>query len=172
MPGETEARPEYGVDPADIAAWASGVAGNEGLPDFWAEMNVTERLAGHLTALGYARAVAPLSGSVLATEGAASGRRVGLAEDLEFDPSYRRQRRLAAYLIGAAVNALRGARTVWSPKTDPKHVAKLIRDIALANGIVAFDEWHHAPMCPANNWSRMALPEGPCTCGAAARKIR
>jgi hypothetical protein len=51
-------------------------------------------------------------------------------------------------------------------------LCQVMRKMALEHGIVAFDEWHHAPLCPANNWSRMALPQGPCTCGAAARRIR
>lgn len=98
--------------------------------------------------------------------------RVGLAEDLDFDPTYARQRMLAAYLIGAAVNGLRGSRAAWEDKADPEALADQIQKLALENGIVAFDEWHHAPMCRANNWSQMKLPDGPCTCGAARKKIR
>ena len=98
--------------------------------------------------------------------------RKAIPEDLEFDPSYRRQRRLAGHLLGIAINALAGRRPCWEKAPDLPALADELRKMALEHGIVAFDEWHHAPLCPANNWSRMALPQGPCTCGAAARKIR
>lgn len=98
--------------------------------------------------------------------------RVAIAEDIEHDPEYRRQRELARYLLGIAINALRGSRLVWEDPPDKMKIAGQLETIALANGIVAYDEWHHAPMCRANNWSKAALPTGPCTCGAAARKIR
>ena len=101
-----------------------------------------------------------------------SDARKAIPEDLEFDPSYRRQRRLAAHMLGIAINALAGRRSLFSNRPKNGELARQLSDLALENGIVAFDEWHHAPACPANNWSRMALPEGPCTCGAAARKIR
>ncbi len=101
-----------------------------------------------------------------------SGARKAVPEDLEFDPSYRRQRQLAAHLLGIAINALAGRQSLFTRWPEPRELAKQLREMALEHGIVAFDEWHHAPGCPANNWSRMALPEGPCNCGAAARKIR
>jgi hypothetical protein len=101
-----------------------------------------------------------------------SGARKAVPEDLEFDPAYRRQRRLAGHLLGIAINALGGGQSVFTKRPEPKELARQLRELALDHGIVAFDEWHHAPACPANNWSKMALPEGPCTCGAAARKIR
>lgn len=98
--------------------------------------------------------------------------RKAIPEDLEFDPSYARQRRLSGYLLGVAINALKGSRPVWEDPPDRAAIAKQLQEIALENGIVSFDEWHHAPRCRANNWSRAALPTGPCTCGAEARKIR
>lgn len=98
--------------------------------------------------------------------------RVGIPEDIEFDPKHKRQFKLAGYLLGLAINELRDARLVWEDKVDPKLLADKIQDLALENGLVAFDEWHHAPLCPANNWSRARLPTGPCTCGAERHKIR
>jgi hypothetical protein len=98
--------------------------------------------------------------------------RKAIPEDLEFDPEHTRQRRLAGHLLGIAINALKGVRPCWEDAPDKAKLAEQLKDIALEHGIVAFDEWHHAPKCRANNWSRAALPEGPCTCGAAARKIR
>jgi hypothetical protein len=103
------------------------------------------------------------------TENAA---RVAIPEDLEFDPSYARQRRMAGYLLGAAINALSGKHMVWDKPRDNATLAEQLREMALENGIVSFDEWHHAPACRSNNWSKMMLPTGPCTCGAAARRIR
>lgn len=98
--------------------------------------------------------------------------RQAIPEDLEFDPSYARQRQLAAYLLGLAINGLRGSRLCWEDAPDKVKLADELQKIAVDNGIIAFDEWHHAPMCRANNWSKMHLPTGPCTCGAAARKVR
>lgn len=98
--------------------------------------------------------------------------RVAIPEDIEHDPEYRRQRKLAGYLLGFAINSLRGSCLIWEDPPDKKKIADQLETIALANGIVAFDEWHHAPLCPANNWSKARLPFGPCTCGAEARKIR
>lgn len=100
------------------------------------------------------------------------GMREAIPEDLDHDPEHRRQRQIAGWLLGITINALRGSRTVWSDKPNHQWLADEVERIALANGIVAFDEWHHAPACRANNWSRAMLPEGACTCGAAARKIR
>lgn len=98
--------------------------------------------------------------------------RHAIPEDIEHDPEYRRQRALAGYLLGIAINTLCDRRPCWEDARDKSAVGARLQEMALANGIVAFDEWHHAPACKANNWSRAALPEGPCTCGAAARKIR
>jgi len=102
----------------------------------------------------------------------ATSARQGIPEDLEHDPTFSRQRQLAAWLLGTAINALRGGRLVWDDPPDKRKIADEIQEIALRNGIVAFYEWHHAPMCPANNWSKAMLPRGPCTCGAARKKIR
>lgn len=98
--------------------------------------------------------------------------RTAIAEDLEYDPEHKRQRGLVGYLLGIAINALKGHRPCWEDARDEVALAARLQDLALTNGLVAFDEWHHAPMCKANNWSRMSLPEGPCTCGAKARRIR
>jgi hypothetical protein len=98
--------------------------------------------------------------------------RTAIPEDIEFDPTYARQRQVAAYLMGIAINALRGRHPIWVESEDNNALADHLQRVAIDNGIVAFDEWHHAPACRANNWSKAMLPTGPCTCGAAARKIR
>lgn len=95
-----------------------------------------------------------------------------LPEDLDFDPSYSRQRLAARYLLGLAINALRGSRLVWEDKPDFKRLADQIQNAAEVNGILAFDEFHHAPLCRANHWHHAHLPTGPCTCGAARLEIR
>lgn len=101
-----------------------------------------------------------------------SAKRIGIPEDLEFDPTYERHRRVAAYLLGMALNAMKGTHLVWEDSPDMRVLAENLKEVALNNGIVSFDEWHHAPACRANNWSRTALPTGPCTCGAEKWKIR
>ena len=98
--------------------------------------------------------------------------REAIPEDLEFDPNYTRQRRVSSYLLGLAINGLRGSRTIWEKPVDRAKLADDIQKIALEQGIVAFDPWHHAPLCRANNWSKQALPTGPCTCGAERHKIK
>jgi hypothetical protein len=99
-------------------------------------------------------------------------RRIAIPEDIEHDPEHKRQRELAGWLLGIAINTMSGSRLAWEGEPDQAKIADQLRKLALANGIVEFDEWHHAPACPANNWSRARLPAGPRTCGAAARKIR
>lgn len=98
--------------------------------------------------------------------------RKAVPEDLEHDPTFARQRQLSAHLLGIAINTLMGRRSLFQAEQSPEEIGKVLRDFALSEGLVAFDEWHHAPACHANNWSRQMLPTGPCTCGAAARKIR
>lgn len=39
-------------------------------------------------------------------------------------------------------------------------------ECAVENGIIVFDDLHHAPMCPANHWHKMRMPTRLCTCGA------
>ena len=98
--------------------------------------------------------------------------REGVAADLEFDPSYKRQRELARIMLGIAINALCGGRTVFTSDQPIEDIGKELKKLALAEGIVWFDDFHHAPACPANNWSRQQLPTGPCTCGAERLGIR
>jgi hypothetical protein len=98
--------------------------------------------------------------------------REAVAEDLDWDPHHRRQLTIARYLLGRALNQY--------PKNGPKE--RLFRrgepsrqtliDAAIQNGLVWYDEWHHAPRCLANNWSKQMLPEGPCTCGAEREQYR
>jgi hypothetical protein len=101
-----------------------------------------------------------------------SAARLGIVEDIDHDPEHKRQREIARYIIGLAINGLRGSRPVWEDAPDKKKLADELEKVALREGIVFYDEWHHAPMCRANNWHRAALPTGPCTCGAERGKIR
>jgi hypothetical protein len=94
--------------------------------------------------------------------------RKAIPEDIEFDPTYRRQRLLARYALGLAINALRGARPCWADAPDQKKVADMLQAAAVENGIIVFDDFHHAPMCRANHWHFASMPTGPCTCGAAS----
>lgn len=99
--------------------------------------------------------------------------RVGIPEDLEHDPSYERQRLVARYLLGIALNRLpreRPARRLFE-RAQPPTRDELIA-VALREGIVEYTPWHHAPCCPSNDWSHAMLPEGPCNCGAEYRKHR
>lgn len=96
-----------------------------------------------------------------------SGRKA-LPEDLEFDPSYRRQRDIASILIGAAINQLLGAHFFDGPRDEKeaRHRAEWMRDFAIEQGIITFDDLHHAPCCPANHFHHARMPEGRCSCGA------
>ena len=101
------------------------------------------------------------------------GRREAIPEDLEFDPTFKRQRRVARYLLGIALNRLPEARPEQRlfERTQPPTRAELVA-VALREGLVSYTPWHHAPLCKSNDWSRTMLPEGPCTCGAERHKIR
>lgn len=97
--------------------------------------------------------------------------REAIPEDFDFDPSHRRQLTLARHLLGIAINRMPKEPTqagLWSAVVRPDE----LKEIALKNGLVRYDDYHHAPACPANNWSRQRLPEGPCTCGAEREQIR
>ncbi len=99
--------------------------------------------------------------------------RLGIPEDIEFDPEYKRQRQIARYLLGIALNRLpkeRPERRLFE-RTQPPTREELVA-IALREGLVEYTPWHHAPLCLANDWSKMMLPEGPCTCGAERNQIR
>lgn len=98
---------------------------------------------------------------------------VMIPEDLDFDQSYKRQRTLAAYLLGMAINTARGTGHMRSPSAFKEHHQKYLEQIeamARANGIITFDDLHHAPCCAANHYERMVMPSGPCNCGALADK--
>lgn len=93
--------------------------------------------------------------------------RIGLAEDIEYDPEHKRQRKFARYLLGIALNQYpreRPEKRLFDRGERPTR-DELI-DIALREGIVEYTPWHHAPLCPSNDWSKQRLPEGACTCGA------
>lgn len=98
--------------------------------------------------------------------------RKAIAEDFDHDLTFKRQRMVAGYLIGALINAAEGGRPVWENPPDIKALAKQAKQVALEMGIVSYDEWHHAPMCPSNNWGKQMLPTAPCNCGAARKGIR
>ena len=99
--------------------------------------------------------------------------RVGLAEDIEYDPEHTRQRQIARYLLGIALNRYpreRPERRLFE-RTQPPTRDELVA-VALREELVEYTPWHHAPTCPANDWEHQMLPEGPCTCGAEFHKIR
>lgn len=99
--------------------------------------------------------------------------RVGLPEDIEHDPEHKRQRMVARYLLGIALNRLPCERPPQRlfERTQPPTRDELVA-VALHEGIVEYTPWHHAPACKANDWSQQMLPEGPCTCGAERQRIR
>lgn len=99
--------------------------------------------------------------------------RVGLPEDIDFDPAYRRQRETARHALGIAINQIRGNRaSLFRGERTNEQVADFLAKECEKIGILVFDDFHHAPMCPANNWSRKEYPEGPCNCGARRKNIR
>ena len=102
-----------------------------------------------------------------------SGGRIGIPEDIDYDPEHKRQRRIARYLLGIALNRLPAERPEprLLERTQPLTRGELIA-IAIREGLVEYTPWHHAPLCPSNDWSRQMLPEGPCNCGAELRQIR
>jgi hypothetical protein len=103
----------------------------------------------------------------------ASSGRVAIPEDLEFDPEYKRQRMMARYLLGVALNRYPKDRPEQRlfQRTQPPTRDELVA-VALREGLVEYTPWHHAPLCPSNDWSMQMLPEAPCNCGAERRKIR
>jgi hypothetical protein len=93
--------------------------------------------------------------------------------DLDFDPSYKRQRMISRYLLGIALNRLpipRPEQRLFE-RTQPPSRDELAA-VALREGLVEYTPWHHAPCCPSNDWSKTMLPEGPCNCGAERHQIR
>lgn len=98
--------------------------------------------------------------------------RIGIPEDIMPDPQERRRLTLARHLLGIAINRMSKERSqggsLWGIKAGQDDV----KTLAIEEGLIWYDDWHHAPTCPANNWGRQRLSEGPCTCGAAKRQIR
>lgn len=99
--------------------------------------------------------------------------RIGLAEDIEYDPEHKQQRTVARYLLGIAINRYPRERPEQRlfERHQPPTRQELI-DTAIQWGLVEFTPWHHAPMCRSNDWARSVLPEGPCTCGAERAQHR
>jgi hypothetical protein len=99
--------------------------------------------------------------------------RAGLPEDIEYDPEHRRQREIARYLLGIALNRYPRERPEARlfERRNPATRDELIA-VALREGLVEYTPWHHAPCCPANDWEKAMLPEGPCNCGAELHQIR
>lgn len=96
--------------------------------------------------------------------------RPAIAEDLNFDPTYKRFRLMASALLGVSINAARRSGFFHDPRS-PEEIAKAmdqVERLAVDLGIIVFDNYHHAPMCPANHFHRKRMPTGPCTCGAEA----
>lgn len=102
-----------------------------------------------------------------------SDARIAIPEDLDFDPEYKRQRTVARYLLGIALNRLPRERPEprLFERTQPPTRDELVT-VAIQQGLVEYTPWHHAPTCKSNDWSRQMLPEGPCTCGAERQQIR
>lgn len=98
--------------------------------------------------------------------------RTAIPEDIDYDPEYKRQRWVSRYLLGVALNRYpKNPEQRLHERTRPATRDELVA-VALREGLVEYTPWHHAPACPSNDWSRMMLPEAPCTCGAEFRKIR
>jgi hypothetical protein len=95
------------------------------------------------------------------------------SECQECDPEHKRQRLIARYILGVALNRLPKERPKprLFERTQPPTRDELI-EVALREGLVEYTPWHHAPMCPSNDWSKMMLPEGPCNCGAERQQHR
>lgn len=70
------------------------------------------------------------------------------------------------YMLGIAVNRLRGRTTLFEPDFTNKQIADAIEQAATKDGLFVLDDLHHAPACRANRWDGQCLPTGPCTCGA------
>ena len=93
--------------------------------------------------------------------------REGIWEDLEHDPSYRKQREYARRVIGLLINTIRTPNDIFTDiKMSPVEIADRVAKEAEMLGIIWYDDLKHAPMCRANHWHRRKLPTGPCTCGA------
>lgn len=91
--------------------------------------------------------------------------------DLDFDPSYRRHRAMARFIIGELLNHMpdepfSGGR-IGDSAGKPGQLRRTMFELAYGEGLVTFDDLHHAPMCPANHYHYQRLPNGPCSCGAA-----
>lgn len=99
--------------------------------------------------------------------------RVALPEDFDFDPTYRRQRIAASALLGIAINMARGVGHLREPNTRDDRMKQIdaIEMAAIELGIIHFDDYHHAPLCPANHWHKARMPTGPCSCGAEAAHL-
>lgn len=96
--------------------------------------------------------------------------RPAVVEDLNFDPTYQRFRIIASALLGVAINGARRS-GFFSDPLEPHEIAKAmdqVERLAVEHGVIVFDKFHHAPMCPANHFHRKRMPTGPCTCGAEA----
>ncbi|MDD2775553.1 MAG: hypothetical protein PHU06_06330 [Gallionella sp.] len=69
----------------------------------------------------------------------------------------------ALKLVSAlALNKLCG-QTVFDKDFKPEELKK----VAIERGLFVFDNFHHAPMCPANHFHQQRIPTGECSCGAA-----
>lgn len=97
--------------------------------------------------------------------------RLGLPEDIDYDPEHKRQRQIASWMIGRLLNVARG-RFFFDAPRDASAELDAFEIVAVQMGILTFDERHHAPKCPANHFHHTRMPDGPCTCGAARAQIR
>ena len=104
---------------------------------------------------------------------AVNGPREGIWEDVEHDPSFRKQRDYASRVIGLLINTIRCPDDLFTDiRMTPRQIADRVAKEAELLGIITYDDLHHAPMCRANHWHKAKVPIGPCNCGAAAAARR
>lgn len=93
-------------------------------------------------------------------------------DDLTATGAPRLAEQYAKHLLAALINGVLGANLagVRGPAT-PQEAARVIRKMADEEGLFHYDNWHHAPLCPANHFHGGAAPSPFCTCGARARQV-
>lgn len=87
--------------------------------------------------------------------------RKAILADIDQEGWAERRYCLAQTLLAIALNDNCGA-----PMEIDNYTKEQIKECAIENGIITFDDLHHAPFCPANHWHKTRMPTRPCTCGA------
>lgn len=88
-------------------------------------------------------------------------KRQELAKDTTAFTTEAKLRRLAAL----AINKIRGEPIFFE---RAGLTGESLFKTAVENNLFTFDEFHHAPACPANHYHHTRLPTGRCACGAAS----